>query len=150
MVGSPPRNIKDKHKQNKIKYFQEYCLINLSKHKKTNGNQITELKEVFIFETESRYPEKANTMADKIEAGFFTPTCRIKRYIKQAAMAKLYGSEVAMEVTRAAIQIHGGYGYMKDMPLERFYRDAKITEIYEETSEIQRLVIAAELLGRGF
>jgi len=73
-----------------------------------------------------------------------------RRYIKAAAMAKLYGSEVAMEVTRKAIQIHGGYGYMKDYPLERFYRDAKITEIYEGTSEIQRLVIAAELLGRGF
>ena len=73
-----------------------------------------------------------------------------KRYVKAAAMAKLYGSDVAMEVTREAIQIHGGYGYMKDYPLERFYRDAKITEIYEGTSEIQRLVIAAELLGRGF
>ncbi|MFH2027896.1 MAG: acyl-CoA dehydrogenase [Nanoarchaeota archaeon] len=73
-----------------------------------------------------------------------------KRYIKAAAMAKLYGSDIAMEVTRAAIQIHGGYGYMKDYPLERFYRDAKITEIYEGTSEVQRLVIAAELMGRGF
>ncbi|MEA2036553.1 MAG: acyl-CoA dehydrogenase family protein [Nanoarchaeota archaeon] len=73
-----------------------------------------------------------------------------KRYIKAAAMAKLYGSDVAMEVTRAAIQIHGGYGFIKDYPLERLYRDAKITEIYEGTSEIQRLIIAAELLGRGF
>ncbi len=71
-----------------------------------------------------------------------------KKYIKEAAMAKLYGSEVAMEVTRKAIQIHGGYGFIKDYPLERFYRDAKITEIYEGTSEIQHLVIAAELLGR--
>jgi len=73
-----------------------------------------------------------------------------KRYVQSAAMAKLYGSDVAMEVTREALQIHGGYGYMKDYPLERFFRDAKITEIYEGTSEIQRLVIAAELLGRGF
>jgi butyryl-CoA dehydrogenase len=73
-----------------------------------------------------------------------------KRYVREAAMAKLYGAEVAMEVTRKAIQIHGGYGYMKDYPLERFYRDAKITEIYEGTSEIQRMVIAAELLGRGY
>jgi len=73
-----------------------------------------------------------------------------KRYVKEAAMAKLFGSEVAMEVTRAAIQIHGGYGFTTDYPLERFYRDAKITEIYEGTSEIQRLVIAAELLGKGF
>ncbi len=73
-----------------------------------------------------------------------------KRYVKEAAMAKLYGAETAMEITRKALQIHGGYGYTKDYPLERFYRDAKITEIYEGTSEIQRLVIAAELLGRGF
>ncbi|MBW2975687.1 acyl-CoA dehydrogenase [Candidatus Woesearchaeota archaeon] len=73
-----------------------------------------------------------------------------RRYVREAAMAKLYGSDVAMEVTRKALQIHGGYGYTKDYPLERFYRDAKITEIYEGTSEIQRLVIAAELLGRGF
>ncbi|MBU1005398.1 MAG: acyl-CoA dehydrogenase family protein [Nanoarchaeota archaeon] len=73
-----------------------------------------------------------------------------RNYIKAAAMAKLYGSDIAMEVTRQAIQIHGGYGYIKDYPLERFYRDAKITEIYEGTSEIQKLVIAAELLGRGF
>jgi butyryl-CoA dehydrogenase len=73
-----------------------------------------------------------------------------RRYVKEAAMAKVYGSEVAMEVARMALQIHGGYGYIKDYPLERFYRDAKITEIYEGTSEIQRLVIAAELLGRGF
>jgi butyryl-CoA dehydrogenase len=73
-----------------------------------------------------------------------------KKYIKDAAMAKLFGSEVAMDVTRKAIQIHGGYGYMKDYPLERLYRDAKITEIYEGTSEIQRLVIAAQLLGKGF
>ena len=61
-------------------------------------------------------------------------------------MAKLYGSDIAMQVTRDAIQIHGGYGFIKDYPLERFYRDAKITEIYEGTSEIQRLVIARELL----
>ncbi|MBU0629201.1 MAG: acyl-CoA dehydrogenase family protein [Nanoarchaeota archaeon] len=52
-----------------------------------------------------------------------------RNYIKAAAMAKLYGSDIAMEVTRQAIQIHGGYGYIKDYPLERFYRDAKITEI---------------------
>lgn len=73
-----------------------------------------------------------------------------KKITKEAAMAKLFGSEVAMECTRKAIQILGGYGYMKDYPVERFYRDAKITEIYEGTSEIQRLVIAAQLLGRGF
>lgn len=63
-------------------------------------------------------------------------------YTTAAAMAKLYASETAMRTATKAIQIHGGYGYMKDYPVERYFRDAKITEIYEGTSEIQRLVIA--------
>ncbi len=65
---------------------------------------------------------------------------------KQAAMAKLFASEVAMWVTTKAIQVHGGYGYIKDYPVERYFRDAKITEIYEGTSEIQRLVITRHLI----
>jgi butyryl-CoA dehydrogenase len=68
------------------------------------------------------------------------------KYSSEAAMAKLYASEVAMRATTKALQIHGGYGYIKDYPVERFFRDAKITEIYEGTSEIQRLVIASNLL----
>ncbi|MBP1692976.1 MAG: butyryl-CoA dehydrogenase [Chloroflexi bacterium] len=64
------------------------------------------------------------------------------RYTLEASIAKLYASETAMFVTNAAIQIHGGIGYSKELPLERYFRDAKITEIYEGTSEIQRLVIA--------
>ena len=58
-----------------------------------------------------------------------------------ASMAKLFASETAMFVTHQAVQIHGGMGYSKELPLERYFRDAKITEIYEGTSEIQRLVI---------
>ncbi len=69
-----------------------------------------------------------------------------ERYSKEAAMAKLYASEVAMRAALKAIQIHGGYGYAKDYIVERLVRDAKITEIYEGTSEIQRLVIAHALL----
>jgi butyryl-CoA dehydrogenase len=65
---------------------------------------------------------------------------------KEAAMAKLYASKVAREVTNEAVQIHGGYGYTRDYEVERYYRDAKVTEIYEGTSEIQRLVIARALL----
>ena len=61
-------------------------------------------------------------------------------------MAKLFASETAMRATRTAIQIHGGYGYMKDYEVERFSRDAKITVIGEGTSEIQRLVIARQLI----
>jgi len=68
-------------------------------------------------------------------------------YGLSAAMAKLYASKVAMAVTAEAIQVHGGYGYVKEFHVERMYRDAKITEIYEGTSEIQRLVIARHILG---
>jgi len=69
-----------------------------------------------------------------------------KRYSKEAAMAKLYASEAAMKAATKGIQIFGGYGYMKEFPMERYFRDAKITEIYEGTSEIQRLVIAGNVL----
>ena len=69
------------------------------------------------------------------------------RYTVEAAMAKLFASETAMWVTTQAVQIHGGMGYSKELPIERYFRDAKITEIYEGTSEIQRLVIARNELG---
>ena len=69
-------------------------------------------------------------------------------FLKEACMAKLFASEVAMRATTKAIQIHGGYGYIKEYPVERFFRDAKITEIYEGTSEMQRLTIAREIIGR--
>lgn len=95
---------------------------------------------------------KLSDMSTKIDAArlLCLNAARVKDmklpYTKEAAQAKLFGSDIAMEVTRDAIQVHGGYGFIKDYPLERFYRDAKITEIYEGTSEIQRLVIARELL----
>ncbi len=69
-----------------------------------------------------------------------------ERYTKEAAMAKLFASETAMWTVTKAVQIHGGYGYIKDYRVERFFRDAKITEIYEGTSEIQRNVIAREII----
>jgi len=69
-----------------------------------------------------------------------------KKYVKEAAMAKLYASKIAVECALDAIQIHGGYGYVREYLVERYLRDAKITEIYEGTSEIQRIVIARELL----
>jgi alkylation response protein AidB-like acyl-CoA dehydrogenase len=65
---------------------------------------------------------------------------------KASAMAKLFCGDVAMEATTEAVQILGGYGYIKEYPVERFMRDAKITQIYEGTQEIQRLVIAREML----
>ncbi|MBE5871776.1 MAG: acyl-CoA dehydrogenase [Lachnospiraceae bacterium] len=67
-------------------------------------------------------------------------------YSVEAAMAKLYAAEVAMEVTTKAVQLHGGYGYIRDYDVERMMRDAKITEIYEGTSEVQRMVISANIL----
>ncbi|WP_302081305.1 acyl-CoA dehydrogenase [Salinibaculum rarum] len=71
---------------------------------------------------------------------------RGERYVKEAAQAKLYASEVSREVANEGIQVHGGYGYVKDFPAERFYRDAKLNEIYEGTSEILRNTIADQLL----
>ncbi len=63
-----------------------------------------------------------------------------------AAMAKLAASELCMQASIKGIQIHGGYGYMMDSPMQRYFRDAKLTEIYEGTSEIQRIVISGSLL----
>lgn len=71
---------------------------------------------------------------------------RKARHSKESAMAKLYASEAAMRAGVKGIQIHGGYGYIKEYPAERHFRDAKITEIYEGTSEIQRMIIAAAML----
>jgi alkylation response protein AidB-like acyl-CoA dehydrogenase len=68
-----------------------------------------------------------------------------KDYIMQASMAKLFASETAVEVTREAVQIHGGYGYVREYEVERMYRDAKITEIYEGTSEVQRIIIGRNI-----
>jgi alkylation response protein AidB-like acyl-CoA dehydrogenase len=69
-----------------------------------------------------------------------------KNFVKAAAMAKLYASQISQEVTTEAVQIHGGYGYVKEYHVERLMRDAKITQIYEGTTEIQKMVISRELL----
>ncbi|MBP1987417.1 acyl-CoA dehydrogenase family protein [Halolamina salifodinae] len=71
---------------------------------------------------------------------------RDEEYIKEAAQAKLYASEVSREVANESIQVHGGYGYTKDFPVERYYRDAKLNEIYEGTSEVLRNTIADRML----
>jgi alkylation response protein AidB-like acyl-CoA dehydrogenase len=64
-----------------------------------------------------------------------------------SAMAKLFAAEMAMKTTTDAVQIHGGYGYIREYQVERYFRDAKITQIYEGTSQIQKLVIARAVLG---
>jgi len=95
---------------------------------------------------------KLADMATKIDAARFLcinaafAEDQKRPYIKESAMAKLYCAEVAMQTTIEAVQIHGGYGYVKEYHVERMMRDAKITQIYEGTSEIQSMVIARELL----
>ena len=95
---------------------------------------------------------KLADMATKIEASellvYHASWLKDKgeNFIKEAAMAKLYASEAAMEITREAIQIHGGYGYVHEYDVERFFRDAKILEIVDGTSEIQRLTISREII----
>jgi butyryl-CoA dehydrogenase len=92
-------------------------------------------------------------MATRIEAArflIFRAAClrdRKSGYTRESAMAKLYASEVAVDVARRGLQIHGGYGYSKAYPIERYYRDAKVCEIYEGTSEVQRMVIARSLIN---
>ena len=68
-------------------------------------------------------------------------------YNLASSMAKLYASKTAMDVTVEAVQVHGGYGYVKDFHVERLMRDAKITQIYEGTSEVQKIVISRSVLG---
>ncbi len=91
-------------------------------------------------------------MATEIQAArllvYFAGYCKdrgMPRFSKESAMAKYYASDIAVNVARKALQIHGGYGYTKDYAIERLYRDAKILELYEGTSEIQKVVIAREL-----
>ena len=71
------------------------------------------------------------------------------RVTKESAMAKLHASEVACRICEEGVQIHGGYGFIKDYPAEKFYRDVKLCTIGEGTSEIQRMVIAREILGKA-
>jgi butyryl-CoA dehydrogenase len=73
-----------------------------------------------------------------------------KPFAREASMAKLYASETAMWSTTKAVQIHGGYGYVTDFPVERYMRDAKLAEIGEGTSEVQRMIIAKSLLRDGY
>jgi len=72
-----------------------------------------------------------------------------KRFTLEAAQAKLFASEMAQRVTNKALQIHGGYGYSREYNVERYFRDARITEIYEGTSEIQKMVIADWVLNKA-
>ncbi|WP_031529700.1 acyl-CoA dehydrogenase [Dyadobacter crusticola] len=117
--------------------------LKYSKERKTFGKPISDHQAIQF---------KLSEMATKVEAArlLVYKAARLKDegkdYVQAAAMAKLYASDVAMWVTTEAVQVHGGYGYVREYHVERLMRDAKITQIYEGTSEIQKLVIARELL----
>lgn len=117
--------------------------LKYSKERKAFGKLISEHQAISF---------KLAEMATKIEAArlLVYKAARLKDegkdFVEAAAMAKLFASEVAMWATVEAVQIHGGYGYVKEFHVERLMRDAKITQIYEGTSEIQKLVIAREIL----
>ena len=87
---------------------------------------------------------EANTFA--IEAAAMRD--RGENYTAAASMAKVFASEMANKVAYQALQIHGGYGYIKEYPVERYYRDARVFTLYEGTSEIQRTVIAKHVIGK--
>lgn len=117
--------------------------VKYSKERKAFGKPIAELQAIQF---------KLADMATKVEAARLLTLQAAslkdqhKNFAMQAAMAKLFASRTAMECADEAIQIHGGYGYVREYLVERYLRDAKITEIYEGTSEIQRIVIARNLL----
>jgi alkylation response protein AidB-like acyl-CoA dehydrogenase len=117
--------------------------LNYSKERKAFGKEISQYQGISF---------KLAEMATNIEAArlLCLQVAKLKDegkgFVKEAAMAKLFASKVAMETTVEAVQIHGGYGFVKEFHVERLMRDAKITQIYEGTSEIQKLVIAREIL----
>jgi alkylation response protein AidB-like acyl-CoA dehydrogenase len=117
--------------------------LQYSKERKTFGKPISDHQGIQF---------KLAEMATKIDASRLltlqaaTMKDAKQSFVKEAAMAKLFASKTAMDVTIDAVQIHGGYGYVKEYHVERLLRDAKITEIYEGTSEIQKIVISRELL----
>lgn len=119
--------------------------LNYSKQRKAFGTEICNHQAIQF---------KLAEMATKVEAAKLLTLQAAglkdagKPYIKEASMAKLFSSKVAVECALEAIQIHGGYGYVREYVVERFLRDAKITEIYEGTSEIQKIIIARELLKK--
>jgi alkylation response protein AidB-like acyl-CoA dehydrogenase len=114
-----------------------------SKHRKQFGRFISEFQAI---------QHKLADMATDIEAArwlVYSASARKdagRRVTRESAMAKLFASEIAVRVADQALQIHGGYGFIKDYPVEKFYRDVKLCTIGEGTSEIQRLVIARQLL----
>lgn len=117
--------------------------VKYSKERKAFGKPISEHQAIAF---------KLADMATEIDAARFLCLHAAwlkdqgKKFDKEGAMAKLFASKIAMDATVEAVQIHGGYGYVKDYHVERLMRDAKITQIYEGTSEIQKIVISRSIL----
>ena len=122
--------------------------INYVKERKQFGRSIAQFQNTqFQLADMATKVQAAQMMVYKaaMKKGEYAKNPKIS-YSVEAAMAKLYAAEVAMEVTTKAVQLHGGYGYIREYDVERMMRDAKITEIYEGTSEVQRMVISGALL----
>ncbi|HKN61076.1 MAG TPA: acyl-CoA dehydrogenase family protein, partial [Candidatus Acidoferrales bacterium] len=128
------------------------CSLRYAKQRKQFGKPIAEFQAIQFkladmateIEAARLLTYQAAWLADRATAsGDGTP-----RFTRESSMAKLYAGEVAVRVANEAVQIHGGYGFIKDYPAEKYYRDVKLCTIGEGTSEIQRLVIARQLLGK--
>ncbi len=119
--------------------------IKYSKERVQFGKTLSQFQALqFMLADMATEVEVAKTMLFKVA---WMKDAGIKRFTKESAMLKLFASEMAHRVCHKAVQIHGGYGYMKDYKVEHLYRDQRITEIYEGTSEIQRFVIARSILA---
>ncbi|MGH9684508.1 MAG: acyl-CoA dehydrogenase [Candidatus Acidiferrales bacterium] len=128
------------------------CSLRYAKQRKQFGKAISEFQAIQFkladmateIEAARLLTYQAAWLADSAIAAGHTDA----RFTRESSMAKLYAGEVAVRVANEAVQIHGGYGFIKDYPAEKFYRDVKLCTIGEGTSEIQRLVIARQLLGK--
>jgi len=119
--------------------------VRYAKERVQFGRPISELEGIqFMLAEMATEVEVAKTMLFRVA---WMKEIHTVKYTKEAAMIKLYASEMAHRVCHKALQVHGGYGFMKEYKIERLYRDQRITEIYEGTSEIQKCVIARSILG---
>jgi len=131
------------------------CSVRYAKERKQFGKPIAEFQAIQFkladmatqIEAARLLTYQAAWLADRALASGSGPDHQA-RFTREASMAKLYAGEVAVRVANEAVQIHGGYGFIKDYPAEKYYRDVKLCTIGEGTSEIQRLVIARQLLGK--
>jgi alkylation response protein AidB-like acyl-CoA dehydrogenase len=122
------------------------CALAYARDRQSFGKPIVEHQAVLF---------RLATMATQLEAarGLVLAAAALKDAgrpcLKEACMAKLFASEAAEQIASAAVQVLGGYGYVEDYPVEKIYRDLRVCQIYEGTSDVQRIIIGRELLGAG-